>query len=231
MCEMDGSNPVKLTSFAGADVIHPRWSPDGQRLLFSALTGPNGNFASYILGAGGGTPQRISTPEVRSIAHPIFSRDGRWVYFIPGPMEENVNVWRMPSAGGKAVQITTNGAFRPEESPDAKLIYYGKAYTNGLWSISVEGGEERRVLDSIMGHNWSVTSTGIYYFDFAVPPASPKLVKFYSFETGKVSQVGTVESTVSADFSGLSVSPDGRWLLYSHISTTSSDLMLVDGFR
>ena len=129
------------------------------------------------------------------------------------------------------MQITTNGAFRPEESPNARLIYYGKAYTNGLWSIPVEGGEERRVLELITGHNWSVTSTGIYYFDFAVPPGSPKLVKFYSFETGKVSQVGRVESTVSADFSGLSVSPDGRWLLYSHIATTSSDLMLVDGFR
>jgi Tol biopolymer transport system component len=231
ICEMDGTNPVRLTSFAGADVILPRWSPDGQRLIFSALTGPNGNFESYILGAGGGTPQRISTPEVRSIAHPIFSRDGRWVYFIPGPMEGNVNLWRIPSAGGKAVQITTNGAFRPEESPDGKLIYYGKAYTNGLWSIAVKGGEEGRVLDSITGHNWSVASKGIYYFDFAVPPGAPKLVKFYSFETSKVSQVGTVESTVSAGFSGISVSPDGRWLLYSHIATTSSDLMLVDGFR
>ena len=40
ICEMDGTNPVRLTSFAGADVILPRWSPDGQRLLFSALTGP-----------------------------------------------------------------------------------------------------------------------------------------------------------------------------------------------
>ena len=79
--------------------------------------------------------------------------------------------------------------------------------------------------------NWTVTSKGIYYFDFSVAPNQPKPVKFYSFKTEGINQVARVEATVSADYSGISVSPDGRWLLYSFIANTSSDLMMVDHFR
>ncbi len=232
ICETDGSNPIKLTSFGGPGVIYPRWSPDGHQLVFSALTGPGGNFESYVIEARGGIPKRITAAGHRSMAHPVFSTDGRSLYFIVGAMEASVEAWKMPASGGVAVQITRNGAFRPEESPDGKLLYYGKFGATGVWSIPAGGGgEERRVLDSVANVNWTVAVKGIYYFDFSVPPGAPKLVKFYSFQTGKTNQVGTVESSVSADFAGISVTSDARWLLYSHIANTSSDLMLVDHFR
>jgi Tol biopolymer transport system component len=231
VCEADGSNPIKLTSFSGPLVIYPRWSPDGSWLVFSAFTGPKGNFESYIINSRGGTPQRINRADGLSMAHPVFSRDGRWLYFIPGPLEDSVEVWRMPSSGGEAVKITRNGGFRPEESPDAKLIYYGKSHTHGLWSTPIEGGTERRLPVSVTQMHWTVTAKGIYYLEFPEDPSAPKLLKFYGFQMGKVNQVGTVEPGISPDYSGLSVSPDGRWLLYSHVSSTTSDLMLVDDFR
>jgi hypothetical protein len=62
-------------------------------------------------------------------------------------------------------------------------------------------------------------------------PARPNLVQFYSFKTRKINQVGTVEGALSADYSGISVSPDGRWLLYSCITDINSDLMMVEHFR
>jgi Tol biopolymer transport system component len=231
ICDADGNNPLRLTSFGGARVIYPRWSPDGQRLLFSALTGPDGNFEGYTVGALGGVPQRISTAGHRTMAHPVFSHDGRWIYFIPGARDGDVEAFRTPAEGGEAFQITRHGAFRPEESPDGKLLYYGKNGTRGLWSTPVSGGEERQVLDSMMGMNWTVTSEGIYYLVSAVEPRARNLVQFYSFKTGKTNQVGTVEGTLSVDYSGISVSPDGRWLLYSYIADISSDLMMVDHFR
>lgn len=231
ICNIDGSDPARLTSFNGPDVLYPRWSPDGARLIFSALTGPNGNFESYTISSGGGNPHKLNASEVRSIAHPIFSRDGRWIYFIPGPMQGSVDVWKIPSSGGKATQITRSGAFRPEESPDGKLLYYGKRDTSGLWSIPVDGGDERKVLDSVTANNWTVASQGIYYIDFAGEPGAPKNLNFYDFRTGKVSQVGQLEPTVSTSFSGISVSADGRSLLYSDVTNVTSDLMLLDGFR
>jgi len=40
-----------------------------------------------------------------------------------------------------------------------------------------------------------------------------------------------VEPTVLDGYPGFSVSPDGRWLLYTDAVTKYSDLMLVDHFR
>jgi Tol biopolymer transport system component len=231
ICDMDGANQGKLTSFSGPDVVAPRWSPDGQKIVFNALSGPNGNFETFMIAARGGTPEPLQAPGNPAMAHPVFSPDGRSVYFINGPLGKTVDVWRMPSAGGNAVRITANGAFRPELSPDGKLLYYGKRLAKQLWTMPAEGGEERVVLESVAGLNWTVRPTGIYYFDFAVPPGAPKLLNFYSFRTGSINRVGAVESNVSTDFSGISVSPDGRWLLYSHEAATASDLMLLDGFR
>lgn len=228
VCDADGSNPLKLTSFAGQAVIYPRWSPDGQRLVFSALTGADGNFEGYVIGSRGGAPKRINVQGHDSMAHAVFSADGNWLYFIPGAQESSVEAWGVPATGGSAAQITRNGAFRPEESPDGKLLYYGKYGSRGLWTTPLAGGPERQVLDSVTAQNWTVASQGIYYIDFAVEPGAPKGVWFYSFQTSKTNRVGTVEPTVSPDFSGISVSRDGRWLLYSHIANISSDLMMVD---
>jgi Tol biopolymer transport system component len=198
--------------------------------VFSA-TGPSGNFESYTISATGSEPRRISRPGGGSITHPVFSHNGQWLYFVPGPLEKSVEVWRMPVAGGEARQITSNGALRPEESPDGKDVYYGKAHSDGLWTTPVTGGLEHRLPVSVTMANWTVTSKGIYYIDFAVEPGEPKRLQFYNFETGIVNQVGTVESTVSGDYAGISVSPDGRWLLYSYIASVSSDLMLLECFR
>jgi Tol biopolymer transport system component len=231
VCDADGGNPVKLTSFGGPNVIFPRWHPDAKRLIFGALTGPGGDFEGYIIDAKGGAPQRISARGHRGMGHPVFSRNGRWIYFIPGALEETVEAFRMPAEGGEALQITRHGAFRPEESRNEKLLFYGKYGTHGLWSSPVAGGEERQVLDSIAGMNWTVAEGGIYYLASAAESGARNMVRFYSFKTGETRQVGTAEGTLSEDFSGISVSRDGRWLLYSSISDISSDLMMLDHFR
>jgi Tol biopolymer transport system component len=231
ICGADGSNPVRLTTFGGPAVSNPRWSSNGQRLIFSALTGPNSSFEGYFIDAKGGAPERISTPAHRSMAYPVLSRDGRWIYFIPGPLERAVEAWKIPSIGGEAVQITRHGAFQPEESPDGKLLYYGKYGTHGLWSTPIAGGEEWQVLNSVSGASWAIGTGGIYYFEFPEEPSAPKLVKFYGFKSGKSNQIGTVEGTALDSSAGISVSPDGRWLLYTDVVSKNSDLMLLDHFR
>jgi Tol biopolymer transport system component len=231
ICDADGLNPLKLTSFDGRRAMLPQWSPDGQQILFSAITGINGTFESYAIRRAGGALKRLSPandPEFWS--HPIGSRDGRWIYFA-ATLSGSLQLWKMPSAGGTPMQITKNSGYRPLESPDGRNLYYGKHDKPEVWRIPVDGGEETRVLQSVVGRNWTVAPKGIYYFEFPGAPGAPKPVKLYSFQTGTVRNLGTVEPTVTPDFSGISVSSDGRWLLYSHISSTTSDLMVLDGFR
>jgi hypothetical protein len=60
-----------------------------------------------------------------------------------------------------------------------------------------------------------------------VPADSPKRLRYFDFATKKIREVFEIDK----DFGdGLSVSPDGRWLLYSQIDEENSDIMLVDRF-
>ena len=133
--------------------------------------------------------------------------------------------------GREAVQVTRGGAFRLGGVAGWKVALLWQVRIIGLWCSPVAGGEERQVLNSISGGNWTVGSRGIYYFDFPEEPGAPKPVKFYSFQSGKSTQIGTVEASVPDGYGGFSLSPDGHWLLYPDIVTKNSDLMLVDHFR
>jgi Tol biopolymer transport system component len=236
ICDADGSNPVRLTAFDGPSfmiVMSLHWSSDNDRLIFSALTGPNGKPEGYIVSAKGGTPKRIDTTDHRSMAFPIFSLDGASIYFIPGPQERAVEVFQMPYAGGSAIQITRGGAFTPQESLDGKWLCYSRFRTHGVWCAPIAGGAERQILNTVLEGSWTIGPGGIYYFEVSREPDAPKLVKFYNFETCQSTRIGTVAPTVLYNDSGTttSVSHDGRWLLYTDSVNRDADLMLVDRFR
>ena len=94
------------------------------------------------------------------------------------------------------------------------------------------GGDEQRVLESARFGYWAVARGGIYFIDFEVPSEAPPSVRFFNFQSRQVTQVGTVENTVSwSSTPGFAISPDSRWLLYTSLESTDADLMLVDNFR
>lgn len=230
ICDADGSNPVRLTAFEGPGTWSPHWSSDNERLIFSGSTGPNGNPEGYIISAKGGTPKRIDTTDHRSMTFAILSLDDRSIYFIPGPHERAVEVFQMPSAGGAAIQITRGGAFMPQESLDGKWLCYSRYRTHGVWCAPIAGGAEQQILNAVVEGSWTIGPGGIYYFEVSKEPNASKLVKFYSFETGRSTQIGTVAPTVFEGHSTntTSVSRNGHWLLYTDVVTREADLMLVD---
>ena len=96
---------------------------------------------------------------------PSWSRDGKWVYFA-SDRSGQVQVWKIPTSGGQAVQVTRKGGYVAFESPDGKFVYYAKddEVPTSLWKVSVDGGEETRVLDPIgHGSNFAVVDEGIYF--------------------------------------------------------------------
>ena len=71
---------------------------------------------------------------------------------------------------------------------------------------------------------WCVAPGGIYF----VPANAPKSVHYFDFTTKKIRKI--VE--IPKDFNdALSVSPDGRWLLYAQQDEENTDIMLVENFR
>ena len=222
--ESDGSKPVQLTHLGGPAAGTPRWSPDGHQIAFDSDYGGNDNI--YVVSTDGGQPRRLTMDKSKDVV-PNWSRDGRWVYFASDRTGTD-QVWKIPAVGGKAVQVTKKGGFGPFESYDGKTLYYQKG-RSGLWKMPVKGGEEALVLEQVQKLLWgycSPTRKGIYFYN-----AGTKAIEFYSFSTHKISSVVAPEGGPALTFPGLSVSPDGRWILYVQMDTVSSDIMLVENFH
>ena len=223
VCDSDGSNPVQLTAFHGPMTADPNWSPDGRRIAFKSTLHGHGDI--YMIDAEGGTPQRF-TSEPSDDQMPGWSDDGKWIYFASNRTGTD-QIWKMPSTGGAAVQITKQGGFYSQESPDGKFLYYGKGRdpTTSLWKLPVAGGDETRVLESVTWWmNFQVTNQGIYFIPAGAQPA----VQFLRLATGKIEPITMIGNPTVA---GLTVSPDGRTLLFAVREQGGGDLMLVDNFR
>jgi hypothetical protein len=96
----------------------------------------------------------------------------------------------------------------------------------------VKGGVETPVVDhhgAGFWRSWAVTEEGIYFVT-AEMPARP-IIEFFSFAAGDVRQVAILERPVQSRVWGFSVSPDRRWILYTQIDQSSSDIMLMENFR
>ena len=138
VCDSDGSNPVQLTSFRGASVIFPRWSPDGGHIAFASDAEGDGEFHIWVTSANGGKPRRMTTDPAND-GNPSWSRDGQWIYFDSHRTGEQ-QVWKIPDGGGDAIQVTRDGGFAALESPDGKFIYYtkdleGRAFGGFPWRV------------------------------------------------------------------------------------------------
>ena len=225
VCDADGANVVELISQWGAYCGTPQWSPDGQRVAFDF--NPAGNFDIYVIRASGGNPMRLTTDSAIDMA-PSWSRDGNWIYFA-SKRTGRFEIWKVSAGGGKEIQVTRNGGETALESPDGKFIYYTKEYArpSGLWKMPMSGGEESLVLPSVHWRAFSLVKEGIYFIP--EPGGDGKSsIQYMNFATGKMK---TVAPMSGIPMEALSISPDGRSLLFSQLDQAGSDLMLVENFR
>jgi Tol biopolymer transport system component len=236
LCDSDGSNVVRLASPKGLYPIAPRWSPDGNRIAFFALGGPLGLYQNYVVDVGGGLPRLLSSTARQRVdlhheASPSWSLDGHWIYFGSGRLG-NAHIWKVASGGGEPIQLTKNEGAEAFESPGGRL-YFARPPGDepGVWSMPVEGGDEIRVLDSARFGFWAVVQQGIYFVDFNAASDATKPVKFYSFQTRQTTEIGTMEWNGPAQSTGIAVSPDSHWFLYSSVKSVEADLMLLENFR
>jgi Tol biopolymer transport system component/DNA-binding winged helix-turn-helix (wHTH) protein len=230
LCDGDGANPLQLTNFGGPHTGTPRWSPDGRLIAFDS--GVEGNQEIFTISADGGKPRRLTSDPALDMV-PSWSRDGRWIYFGSN-RSGDWQVWKVPVEGGQAVQVTRQGGLEGFESADGKFIYYSKGFgLPNIWRLQVEGGEETPILElqkTGHGRSWAIVEKGIYFASAQTPSSS--VVEFFSFSAGRVERrVATLERSIKEGPPGLTVSPDGRWILYTRIDQSGSDIMLMENFH
>ena len=230
--DADGSNLVQLTSFGGPLTGTPRWSPDGSRISFDTRPGPHPNI--HIISAEGGPPRRFVN-ETSDDGVASWSHDGRWLYFASN-RSGTWQVWKRTVDGGEPVQVTKNGGFAPLEAPDGKSIYYAKFDEPGVWEVPVVGGDETKIIqDEPPRHYWgyfAVGPDGLYFIgDTGTAGKHKPGFKFYDFATRKITNICNMEKGPYEGAPGLSVSPDGRFILYVQLDEARNNLMLAENFR
>ena len=225
-CDVGSNNCDQITSLHGT-AGRARWSPNGRYLAFEFH--PKERSEIYLAEVPGGLPHLLPTIAGADNLSPSWSHDGKWIYFASKRGTEPFQIWKIPLQGGSPTRITSNGGISPVESPDGQFLYYSKYERGGIWRTPLQGGQESEVLSAIEGGgwpNWGLTRDGIYFLRFGKYPLVA--IAFFEFATGKTIPIWSLEKEPGW---GLSLSADGKSIVYIQNEFLESNLMLVKNFR
>ncbi len=220
--QVDGGSPRRLTHFRGPVTGSPQWSPDGKWIAYD--TRVDGNADIHVMAADGGADRRLTKGAANEVV-PSWSRDGRHIYYA-SDQNGGWELWKTPADGsGGARQVTAGGGFRGMESPDGKWLYYVKREPkSGLWRMPVAGGDEEQVLplQPFLWGGWAVIDRGVFYLDYASKPPAYRYKGEGEFAAQEVSKLPVMWDA------SLSVSADGREMVYCQLDSAIADLYRID---
>ncbi len=234
----DGGDRRQITHLKDrSNPRRPRWSPDGQTLAFEASIGANTSEIDTVSVAGG-EPKRI----LANAGNPSWSNDGKSIYFVS---EGQIGKVAAKPGSERLMLSKREGANQPQESSDGKYVYYTQF--GAVWRVPSGGGAEEEVVRPDRGYLLGagrVTPKGIYYAEWIrggrrpVGAATPKGVRFpatgtaslmfYDFDSKQSTEAFTAPTR---EFSGLSISPDLKYVIYPRTDDSMTTLVLVEGFR
>jgi len=232
--DRDGANPFRLLTLVAPLIGTPQWSPDGAQIVYSDVAD------LYVMDAGGAQPRRLTNDAGRDLA-PMWSPDGQWIYFSSN-RSGTLQVWRMAADGRDLEQRTHQQANTLLMRVTEQDVYFVGDDAQKVWKIPIGGGTatvayalpEPYLLESWAFakflsfqyplQNWVATDDGLYFVNH---DETGSVIRFFQPETGRVTHVASFPTLVS----GMTVSPDGAWLLYGQGKPDESDIMLLDNLR
>jgi Tol biopolymer transport system component len=222
LSDSDGGNRVQVTGFKGADLARIRWSPDGKRLIFDA-SGAQGSDLYVVEAAAAGRPVRVQLGALNG----SWSHDGKSIYF-----QSQNRIWKSAANGGNPHQLAGMiGVGQPVESADGQYIYFRRSRT--FWRMPVDGGVQEEAIVPDHDLLWSTTlqptRRGVYYIEFERSAGEP-VVSFYDYAEKKSSVVFQMKGG-DRNNTTYSISPDGKYILYSKVDQSQTNIEAIENFR
>ncbi len=216
----DGSQPVQLSTF-NTPSYYPRWSSDGRRIAF--VSRPRGNVDVFVINASGDGLQQFTNYQGNEL-WPDWSRDGRSIFFALF-RDGQQQIWRAPVDRPEGDRpITTGGnTHLPRVSPDGRYVYFFRRGSEALWRVPVDGGPEEKIWEGI-GWDFAPYGDGLVYFD-----RGRRALQFLDLAAQRVTASTTRQPVVYRY--GLTISPDGRTVVYTREDMAEGDIVVVENFR
>lgn len=214
--QRDGSRPRKLTSFRTAQIASPRWSPQGARISFSALW--QDAYSVWVIDAGGGQPRKLAEPGWG----PAWSHDGRWIYYSWAG-QRPPRIFKIPAEGGDRAEVFTPGSLL-STSPDGRFLFFQGV--GGVRRLPLQGGPTELVLKIEWFTPYVVRDDGVFFMGMPLALDKRRAILFHRFSDGVTSELATTGRDPSR---GITVSPDGKTLLYSQTDHELTSLMFARG--
>lgn len=225
--DSDGGNQVLIGSVDQGVPGSPRWTPDGQHVLFDASV-PGTGSDIFMVPAEGGTPK----PVVGGSAHEILgvmSHDNRWLYYL-----KDGEIWKLAPNGGAPVIVVRARAARLLPSDDGLWLYFSRG--NDVWRVPTKGGGESLVKVGVNPASWTLRGSVLYELRGVSGIASTNgddvTLTAYDTTTRATRELYRFPTPIRFFAAkALDISPDGRWALVSQVTRDESDLVVVDGIK
>ena len=208
--------------------FNPSWSPDGASVVYCSGF-ETGTTSIYIISAAGGIPRRLTEGPEDYL--PSWSRDGESVYFL-ARTDSRAEIWKIPAIGGQARQITHGGGVNAVESEDGRYLFFAthdRSRQSQIWRMPLQGGEKMLVVDWGPDYmNWDLWQDRVVYLE---PGGDrPPALEAADPETGETTVIAELDADARAS-RGVSVSPDGQWIVFGRRDVSDSNLVLVENLK
>lgn len=221
--DQDGANHRFVTNGQNI-VLTPRYSPNGQKIVYMTYAGRRPRVYIYDVGTG---TQRLIVDSANMTFSPRFSPDGRYIVYSMA-VNGNTDIYRVSSSGGAPQRLTTTPGIdtAPSYSPDGSKIVFesDRSGTQQIYVMSADGSGQQRIS----------FGSGRY----ATPVWSPRgdLIAFTKigggFAVGTMTPGGGGEKILTGGWQdeGPTWSPNGRVIMFFRTAQGSgkADLWLVD---